>query len=104
MQWKSASAYIPENKIRDLLTYRALILAIGHALTDYSTERSTAWQILRVKRPWSGQATGWFATMPVIAGKFMAVKTVTLPRQCGFGFTHMAMIELLTALPAGLLP
>jgi ornithine cyclodeaminase/alanine dehydrogenase-like protein (mu-crystallin family) len=96
---ESAFMYISESQIRGLLTYEALIPAIREALCDYSAGRveQPLRQILRVK-DLSGQATGWFATMPVIAGDFMAVKTVTFyPGNLGSeGLpTHMAMIELL---------
>jgi ornithine cyclodeaminase/alanine dehydrogenase-like protein (mu-crystallin family) len=91
--------YIPESQIRGLLTYEALIPAIRQALNDYSAGmvEQPQRQILRVTNH-LGHATGWFATMPVIAGDFMAVKTVTFyPGNAGReGLpTHMAMIELL---------
>jgi ornithine cyclodeaminase/alanine dehydrogenase-like protein (mu-crystallin family) len=96
--------YIPESQIRGLLTYEALIPAIRQALNDYSAGRveQPPRQILRVTNPsresGAGESIGWFATMPVIAGDFMAVKTVTFfPGNAGReGLpTHMAMIELL---------
>ena len=88
--------YIPEEKIRALLTYRALIPAIRQALIDYSTGKveQPLRQVLRVKDQ-SGNSTGWFATMPVISGDYMAVKTVTFYPGNKHLPTHLATIELL---------
>jgi len=94
--------YIPEEQIAKILTYEALIPAIRQALIDYSTGRveQPLRQILRVKDE-SGSPTGWFATMPVISGEFMAVKTVTFyPGNAALSPdkalpTHLATIELL---------
>jgi ornithine cyclodeaminase/alanine dehydrogenase-like protein (mu-crystallin family) len=95
--------YIPEEKIRAVLTYEALIPAIRQALIDYSAGRvdQPPRSVLRVKDR-SGNPTGWFAVMPVIAGEFMAVKTVTFyPGNSALAGaearpTHMATIELLS--------
>jgi thiomorpholine-carboxylate dehydrogenase len=93
--------YIPEDEIRKVLTYEALIPAIRQALTDYSDGRveQPLRTVLRVKDP-AGKPTGWFAVMPVISGEYMAVKTVTfypgnasLP---GHLHTHLATVELLS--------
>jgi ornithine cyclodeaminase/alanine dehydrogenase-like protein (mu-crystallin family) len=88
--------YLSEDQIRPLLTYESLIPAIRQALIDYSTGKvdQPLRQILRVKDV-AGAPIGWFATMPVIAGEFMAVKTVTFyPGNTGLP-THLATIELL---------
>ena len=70
--------YIPEEKIRAVLTYEALIPAIRQALIDYSAGQveQPLRAVLRV-RDEDGKPSGWFANMPVIFGKFIAVKTVT---------------------------
>jgi ornithine cyclodeaminase/alanine dehydrogenase-like protein (mu-crystallin family) len=97
--------YIPEEKIRHVLTYESLIPAIRQALIDYSAGRveQPLRQVLRVKDP-AGNPIGWFAVMPVISGEYMAVKTVTfypgnvsLKARHGDGHlhTHLATIELL---------
>ena len=94
--------YIPEEQIRELLTYEALIPAIRQALMDYSARGETAKveqplrQVLRVKDQ-AGNPAGWFAVMPVIAGEYMAVKTVTFyPGNAALGkHTHLAIVELL---------
>ena len=92
--------YILEEKIRAVLTYEALIPAIRQSLIDYSAGKveQPLRQVLRVKDQ-IGNPSGWFATMPVIHGQYMAVKTVTfypgnkhLPTHLA---THLAMIELL---------
>jgi ornithine cyclodeaminase/alanine dehydrogenase-like protein (mu-crystallin family) len=92
--------YIPEEKIRAVLTYASLIPAIRQALIDHSAGKvdQPLRQIMPVKDQ-SGNPAGWFATMPVISGEYMAVKTVTffpgnqnLPTHLA---THLAMIELL---------
>ena len=88
--------YLTEDQIHRVLTYEALIPAIRQALIDYSTGKveQPLRSVLRVKDP-SGNPSGWFAVMPVIAGKFMAVKTVTFfPGNKGLP-THLATIELL---------
>ena len=88
--------YLSEDQIRPLLRYEALIPAIRQALIDYSTGNveQPLRQILRVKDA-TGTPIGWFATMPVIAGEFMAVKTVTFyPGNTALP-THLATIELL---------
>ena len=88
--------YLAEDQIHRALTYEALIPAIRQALIDYSTGKveQPLRSVLRVKDP-SGNPSGWFAVMPVIAGKFMAVKTVTFfPGNKGLP-THLATIELL---------
>ena len=94
--------FLPEDQIRPLLSYEALISAIRQALIDYSTGRVTQppRSVLRVHDN-AGSPTGWFAVMPVIAGEYMAVKTVTFyPGNAAFTGeqalpTHLAMIELL---------
>jgi ornithine cyclodeaminase/alanine dehydrogenase-like protein (mu-crystallin family) len=93
--------YIPEEKIRAVLTYEFLIPAIGQSLIDYSTGKvdQPLRQVLRVKDQ-SGNPTGWFAVMPVISGEYMAVKTVTFyPGNANLAsrhlHTHLATIELL---------
>jgi ornithine cyclodeaminase/alanine dehydrogenase-like protein (mu-crystallin family) len=88
--------YLAEDQIRRVLTYEALIPAIRQALIDYSTGKveQPLRSVLRVKDP-SGNPSGWFAVMPVIAGEFMAVKAVTFfPGNKGLP-THLATIELL---------
>jgi ornithine cyclodeaminase/alanine dehydrogenase-like protein (mu-crystallin family) len=88
--------YFTEDQIRRVLTYEALIPAIRQALIDYSTGKveQPLRSVLRVKDQ-SGDPSGWFAVMPVIAGEFMAVKTVTFfPGNKGLP-THLATIELL---------
>ncbi|WP_263353694.1 ornithine cyclodeaminase family protein [Acidicapsa acidisoli] len=93
--------YIPEEKIRQVLTYESLIPAIRQALIDYSAGRveQPLRQVLRVKDT-AGKPIGWFAVMPVISGEYMAVKTVTFyPGNASLGgrhlHTHLATIELL---------
>jgi ornithine cyclodeaminase/alanine dehydrogenase-like protein (mu-crystallin family) len=90
--------YLPEDEIRSALNYGALIPAIRAALIDYSAGKveQPLRTVLRVKDQ-SGEPTGWFATMPVISGEYMAVKTVTFyPGNAALGLpTHLAMIELL---------
>jgi thiomorpholine-carboxylate dehydrogenase len=88
--------YIPEEQIAKVLTYEALIPAIRQALIDYSAGNveQPLRTILRVKDQ-AGNPTGWFATMPVIAGEYMAVKTVTFYPGNKQLPTHLATIELL---------
>lgn len=91
--------YFLEAQIAPVLTYEALIPAIRQALIDYSAGPTGGVDqplrsILCVQDR-HGQPSGWFAAMPVVAGDFMAVKTVTFfPRNKDLP-THMAMIELL---------
>ncbi len=91
--------YISEADVRAVLTYKALIPAIRHALIDYSAGlvEQPARMILRAGNA-EGLHNGWFAVMPVIAGDVMGVKTVTFyPGNAELGLhTHMAMIELLS--------
>src|SRR5579863_5819478 len=91
--------YIPEQEIREVLTYQALIPAIRRALIDYSAGlvEQPARTILRAGNA-EGYLNGWFAVMPVIAGDVMGVKTVTFyPVNADRGLhTHMAVIELLS--------
>jgi ornithine cyclodeaminase/alanine dehydrogenase-like protein (mu-crystallin family) len=95
--------YIPEQDVRAVLTYEALIPAIRQALIDYSAGlvEQPARMILRAGNA-EGFRNGWFAVMPVIAGDVMGVKTVTFyPGNAdldpGLGLhTHMAVIELLS--------
>jgi ornithine cyclodeaminase/alanine dehydrogenase-like protein (mu-crystallin family) len=90
--------YIPEEKIRSVLTYDSLIPAIRQALISYSAGLADQppRTVLRVKDA-QGEPTGWFAVMPVIAGDVMGVKTVTFfPGNSGSGIhTHLATIELM---------
>lgn len=90
--------YIAEEQIRAALSYEALIPAIRQALIDYSTGKAEQplRSVLRVKDE-AGAPAGWFAVMPVIYGRYMAVKTVTFyPGNAALGrHTHLAMIELL---------
>ena len=88
--------YISEDQVRRVLTYEALIPAIRQGLIDYSTGKveQPLRSILRVKDQ-NGVPSGWFAVMPVIAGEFMAVKTVTFFPGNKELATHLAMIELL---------
>jgi ornithine cyclodeaminase/alanine dehydrogenase-like protein (mu-crystallin family) len=91
--------YISESEVRAVLTYEALIPAIRQALKDYS-----AGLVVQPPRSISraGNAeeddNGWFAVMPVIAGDFMAVKTVTFfPGNAKLNIpTHQAVIALLS--------
>jgi ornithine cyclodeaminase/alanine dehydrogenase-like protein (mu-crystallin family) len=73
-----STTYISEDQIRRVLTCEALIPAIRQGLIDYSTGKveQPLRSVLRVKDR-NGVPSGWFAVMPVIAGEFMAVKTVT---------------------------
>ena len=94
----TASMYISEQEGRSVLIYDALIPAIRQALIDFSAGRvqQPPRMIMR-----SGNAedyrNGWFAVMPVVAGDFMGVKTVTwYPGNDELGLhTHMAIVELL---------
>jgi ornithine cyclodeaminase/alanine dehydrogenase-like protein (mu-crystallin family) len=95
----AAPLYIAENEVREFLTYAALIPAIRQALIDLSAGRveQPPRTILRTGTG-EGIGNGWFAVMPVIAGDFMAVKTVTFyPGNAERGLhTHMAVVELLS--------
>jgi len=90
--------YLSENEVREHLTYAALIPAIREALINFSAGRAEQ-PPRTVLRTGSGEGirNGWFAVMPVIAGDFMAVKTVTFyPGNAELGLhTHMAVVELL---------
>ena len=88
--------YLAEDKISRLLTYQTLIPAIRQALIDYSTGKveQPLRSVLRVKDQ-GGNPSGWFAVMPVVAGEFMAVKTVTFFPANKKLPTHLATIELL---------
>jgi thiomorpholine-carboxylate dehydrogenase len=90
--------YIPESEVREHLTYAALIPAIRQALIDLFAGRVEQ-PPRTIMRTGSGEGirNGWFAVMPVIAGEFMAVKTVTFyPGNAEHGLdTHMAVVELL---------
>jgi len=91
--------YISEQEVRSVLTYDALIPAIRQALIDFSAGlvNQPARMILRAGNA-EGHRNGWFAVMPVVAGDFMGVKTVTwYPANDELGLhTHMAMVELLS--------
>jgi len=90
--------YISEPEVRAVLTYEVLIPAIRQALIDYSSGRvvQPPRTILRAGNA-EGDANGWLAVMPVIAGDVMAVKTVTFfPGNGALRIpTHLATIELL---------
>ncbi|WP_109487699.1 ornithine cyclodeaminase family protein [Occallatibacter savannae] len=90
--------YISEQEVRAVLTYDTLIPAIRQALIDFSAGRvnQPPRMILRAGNA-EGHRNGWFAIMPVVAGDFMAVKTVTwYPANDELGLhTHMAVVELL---------
>ena len=90
--------YIAEHEIRGLLRYSELIPAVRQALIDFSQGRveQPPRLILRTGEG-ADPNSGWFAVMPVIAGKAMAVKTVTFyPGNADRGLaTHMAVVELL---------
>ena len=90
--------YIPEQEVRAVLSYEALIPAIRQALIDLAAGRvnQPPRMILRAGNA-EEHRNGWFAVMPVIAGDVMGVKTVTFfPGNEELGLhTHMAMIELL---------
>jgi ornithine cyclodeaminase/alanine dehydrogenase-like protein (mu-crystallin family) len=97
--YNECEMYLTEEQIRPVLRYETLIPAIRQALIDYSAGRVTQppRSVMRVHTP-EGSPSGWFAVMPVIAGEFMAVKTVTFfPENAKLGkHTHLAMIELLS--------
>jgi len=90
--------YLSEHEVRAALSYEALIPAIRQALMSYSSGEvvQPPRTILRAGNA-EGDDNGWFAVMPVIAGDFMAVKTVTFyPSNAVLGIpTHLATIELL---------
>jgi ornithine cyclodeaminase/alanine dehydrogenase-like protein (mu-crystallin family) len=90
--------YIPEQAVRDVLTYQALIPAIRQGLVDYSAGLvdQPPRTVLRAGNV-EGLLNGWIAVMPVIAGDMIGVKTVTFyPGNADKGLhTHMAVIELL---------
>ncbi len=97
--------YIEEERIRKALQYRDLIPAVRQALSDYSIGRveQPLRQVIRVTAEatasTAGEKIGWFAVMPVVYGRYMAVKTVTFYPGNGAGTkplpTHLATIELL---------
>ena len=91
--------YISEQEVRSVLSYEALIPAIRQALIDFSAGRvnQPARMILRAGNA-DDHRNGWFAVMPVVAGEFMGVKTVTwYPANDELGLhTHMAIVELLS--------
>jgi ornithine cyclodeaminase/alanine dehydrogenase-like protein (mu-crystallin family) len=88
--------YIPEEEVRSLLTYDALIPAIRQALIDYTAGKVDQ-PPRSILRP---GAQDWFAVMPVIHGDVMGVKSVTFfPGNAGPNAnaalpTHMAVITL----------
>ena len=90
--------YVSESEVRAALSYEELIPAIRQALLAYSAGEfeQPPRTILRAGNA-EGVENGWFAVMPVIAGEFMAVKTVTFyPGNARRGIaTHMATVELL---------
>jgi thiomorpholine-carboxylate dehydrogenase len=93
--------FIPEEEVRLLLTYDALIPAIRAALVDYSTDKDEKNKVDQpprtILRP---SDKDWFAVMPVIHGEVMGVKSVTFfpgnaRPESGSGLhTHMAVITL----------
>jgi ornithine cyclodeaminase/alanine dehydrogenase-like protein (mu-crystallin family) len=93
--------YIPEEEVRWLLAYDALIPAIRAALMDYSTDKDEKNKVDQpprtILRP---SDKDWFAVMPVIHGEVMGVKSVTFfpgnaRPESGSGLhTHMAVITL----------
>ena len=91
--------YISEQEVRSVLTYEALIPAIRQALIDFSAGRvnQPARMVLRAGNA-DDHRNGWFAVMPVVAGDYMGVKTVTwYPGNDELGLhTHMAIVELLS--------
>ncbi len=97
--------YVDEKRIAEVLRYEALIPAVRQALIDYSTGRvdQPLRQVMRVAAEATASAAGdnigWFAVMPVISGRYMAVKTVTFYPGNGEAPkplpTHLATIELL---------
>ncbi|HXS74674.1 MAG TPA: ornithine cyclodeaminase family protein [Terracidiphilus sp.] len=90
--------YISEQEVRAVLTYEALIPAVRQALIDLSAGRvnQPPRMILRAGNA-VDHRNGWLAVMPVVAGDFMGVKTVTwYPGNDEQGLhTHMAIVELL---------
>jgi ornithine cyclodeaminase/alanine dehydrogenase-like protein (mu-crystallin family) len=91
--------YVSEQEVRSVLTYEALIPAIRQALIDFFAGKvnQPPRMILRAGNA-EGDRNGWFAVMPVVAGDFMGVKTVTwYPANDELGLhTHMAIVELLS--------
>jgi ornithine cyclodeaminase/alanine dehydrogenase-like protein (mu-crystallin family) len=90
--------YVSEQEVRAVLTYDALIPAIGEALIDYSAGRvnQPPRMILRAGNA-EDYRNGWFGIMPVVAGDVMGVKTVTFYAgndELGL-HTHMAIVELI---------
>jgi thiomorpholine-carboxylate dehydrogenase len=93
--------YIPEEEVRSLLTYDALIPAIRAALIDYSTGKDKKSKVDQpprtILRP---SDKDWFAVMPAIHSDVMGVKSVTFfpgnaRPESGSGLhTHMAVITL----------
>ncbi|MGB6191534.1 MAG: ornithine cyclodeaminase family protein [Terracidiphilus sp.] len=90
--------YISDSEVGAALRYEELIPAIRRALIAYSAGKveQPPRTILRAGNA-EGAENGWFAVMPVIAGEFMAVKTVTFyPGNARTQIpTHMATVELL---------
>jgi ornithine cyclodeaminase/alanine dehydrogenase-like protein (mu-crystallin family) len=90
--------YISEPEVRSVLTYETLIPAIRQALIDFGRGlvNQPPRMILRAGNA-EDHRNGWFAVMPVVAGEFMGVKTVTwYPGNDELGLhTHMAIVELL---------
>ncbi len=90
--------YVSESEVGAALRYQELIPAIRQALIAYSAgEVEQPPRIILRAGNAEGAENGWFAVMPVIAGEFMAVKTVTFyPGNARTKIpTHMATIELL---------
>jgi thiomorpholine-carboxylate dehydrogenase len=88
--------YISADEVRAALRYEALIPAIRQALIDL-TAGNVEQPPRTILRSGNEKDAGWFAVMPVIAGEYIAVKTVTFyPSNAALGLhTHMAVVELL---------
>ena len=85
--------HFDEEKVRELLSYDALIPAIRQALMDFSAGRVQ--QPLRTIVPVTSHG-GWFGVMPAVYSTVMGAKMVTFypgnaDRQM---HTHMAIIQL----------
>jgi thiomorpholine-carboxylate dehydrogenase len=92
--------YLDEEQVRAHISYERLIPAIRLALVDYSAGRvdQPLRSVLPVKDH-EGRPSGWFAAMPVVAGDYLAIKSVTFfPANAELAgrslATHLATIEL----------
>lgn len=87
--------YLSEERVRERLTYEALIPAMERALTDLSLGRiqQPVRQILR-----AAEHDGIFAVMPAVDGEVMGAKLVTVyEKNAGRLPTHQATIVLMSA-------